>query len=237
MLKPNVLGNIAIHLLNPTESGNIGAVARAMDNMGLAQLCLLQPHAALNDEAMRRSSGSEHILHNAKIFENLTDQLAPYQWIVGTSNRRRHAEHNLFSMEAFKQALSLYAQQKIAIVFGTESSGLSNQQLDYCHALLKIPCNPNAQSLNLSHAVQVIAYEIRQCLIQPKESDHSIELCRQEEFERLMQHISIQLEANQFFTAGKKTAYMRRIRHLFMRNYLSSNDVQLLLGLVHGLNK
>jgi len=148
-------------LVGTRFSGNIGAAARAMNNFGFRNLRLAEPRAEINEEARTRAIYSEAILDNAAIHETLGEALAGIDIAVGTTRRLGRRRARFFTPpELAEELLGTAAPKKIALVFGPEDTGLSNEQLDLCNRLVTIPTGVEFDSLNLSHAVAVILYEI-----------------------------------------------------------------------------
>jgi tRNA (cytidine32/uridine32-2'-O)-methyltransferase len=156
-----VLSNIKIVLVETSHPGNIGAVARAMKNMAMDNLCLVNPKIFPSADATARASGADDILAAAKIYENLPDAIADCQLVLGTSARCRTISWpELSPHECAEKVIIQEPGNKVAILFGRENSGLKNHELDLCHYLLRIPCNSEYSSLNIAAAVQVICYEL-----------------------------------------------------------------------------
>ncbi|MCG6938810.1 MAG: tRNA (cytosine(32)/uridine(32)-2'-O)-methyltransferase TrmJ, partial [Gammaproteobacteria bacterium] len=137
---PSRLKNIRIVLVNTSHPGNIGATARAMNNMGLSRLYLVEPKEYPSLEAIRRSAGALEVLDNAVVTMDLTQALAGCVWVAGTSARLRTIEWPIYEPEeCIRRGLSHLEQGEIAIVFGRENSGLTNEEMEKCNALLHIP--------------------------------------------------------------------------------------------------
>ncbi len=160
---------IVFVMVGTTHTGNLGAAARAMKTMGFTQLRLVDTCPHLSAEALARSSGANDVLKEAQTFASLQAAIADCRVVVGTSARARQLAVPLLSCRKIAEELgelsvTHLAGQKAAIVFGQERSGLSNESLDLCTRLLRIPCNPDFSSLNLGSAVQVVSYELSQAL-------------------------------------------------------------------------
>ena len=161
-MNPSLLANTKIVMVGTTHSGNIGAAARAMKNMGIGQLVLVSPQASIDEEAIQRSSRADEILHNATIVSTLEEAVQDAGLVVGTSARSRHIPWPLMSpRQCATKAKEVARHGEVAIVFGRESSGLTNEELQLCHAHVHIPTDESFSSLNVSQAVQVICYELR----------------------------------------------------------------------------
>src|SRR5690554_5451869 len=162
-----MLEQIQIVMVNTTHSGNIGAAARAMKNMGLSQLVLVDPIAKVDEEALALSSGAYDILDNMKIVATVEEAIADCQLVVGTSARSRHLPWPLLTARqcGVKVREALPAGNKVAILFGRESRGLTNEELHLCNAHVHILCNSEFSSLNVAQAIQVLCYEMRQAVV------------------------------------------------------------------------
>ncbi len=152
-----MLERIRIVLSNPTHPGNIGAAARAMKTMGLTELVLVNPQRYPDAEATARASGADDLLAGARVVSRLTDAIGDCGLVFGSSARlRRVPIAQLNPREAAARALAGAAGARVAVLFGRESSGLNNDEIDACHALVNIPTSSRYGSLNLAAAVQVI---------------------------------------------------------------------------------
>lgn len=160
---------IVFVMVGTTHTGNLGAAARAMKTMGFTQLRLVDTCQHLSPEALARSSGANDVLQEAQTFSALEEAIADCRIVVGTSARARQLAVPLLSCREVCDEVGTFSRtvpdgEKVAIVFGHERSGLSNESLDLCTRLLRIPCNPEFSSLNLGSAVQVVSYELSQAL-------------------------------------------------------------------------
>jgi len=156
------LSNIRIILINTTHPGNIGSVARAMKVMGLSRLHLVTPLKFPAAEATALASGADDLLQNAEIHPNLDSALKGVSLVLGTSARLRTLSMPQLDVRAAaEKAVAEAGQHEVAILFGRERHGLTNEEMQRCHYLLNIPANPDYSSLNLSQAVQVLSYELR----------------------------------------------------------------------------
>jgi len=158
----DLLARVHVVLVGTTHPGNIGAAARAMKTMGLRRLVLVAPEHFPHAEATARASGADDLLAGAEVAVSLGQALAPCAWVVATSARARHIPWPELEVRAFAaEAIARAREAPVAVVFGREHSGLSNAELDRCHALLRLPTDPAFASLNLAAAVQVVAWELR----------------------------------------------------------------------------
>lgn len=165
---PPMSVEIVFVMVGTTHTGNLGAAARAMKTMGFTTLRLVDTCSHLSDEALARSSGANDVLKQAQSFATLKEAIADCRVVIGTSARARQLAVPLKSCREIAAEVASFGgaavaeSQRVAMVFGQERSGLSNESLDLCTRLLRIPCNPDFSSLNLGSAVQVVAYELSQ---------------------------------------------------------------------------
>ena len=156
-----MLSHIKIVLVETSHPGNIGAVARAMKNMSMTELCLVAPKIFPCSEATSRAAGADDILARAQIYDTLQTAVADCQLVIGASARSRTISWPEISpRQCAELTTTKESDQKVAIIFGRENSGLKNHELDLCHFLLRIPCNTEYSSLNIAAAVQVVCYEL-----------------------------------------------------------------------------
>lgn len=223
-------------LVQTSHPGNIGAAARAMKTMGLSRLYLVDPLEYPSAEATARASGADDILAGAVVCESLGEAIADCVLVLGTSARKRTLRWpELSAREAAHEALAQVETGPVAIVFGRERTGLSNEELDRCHYLVHIPCNESYSSLNLAAAVQVLTYELRTALPEgragpPREPGE--EPAAAEAVEGFYDHLQATLLELGFLDAQNPRHLMRRLRRLFNRIRLSHNEVQILRGIL-----
>ena len=228
-------------LLNTSHPGNIGATARAMKNMGLDRLSLVAPLIFPSAEATARASGADDLLANASVYSTLAEAISDAVLVVGASARTRALPVPILNPRECAQLI--YKQpdvQRIAVLFGNEQSGLSNQELDQCHYLVQIPTNPDYSSLNLAAAVQVIAYELQVAAIEMKGLDNAIETpdyATVEQVEQFYRHLEQTLIEIDFLNPSNPKYLMRRMRRLFGRVRLDDNEVNILRGILTAINK
>ena len=155
------LSNVRVVLVEPSHPGNIGGAARAMKTMGLSDLALVNPGRYPDPQAEWRAAGAQDVLEATQVYDSVEAAIADAQWVVGTSTRVRRIPWPLQKAEeAVAGIVERCASQKVAILFGRETSGLTNDELSRCHCHLVIPANPEYSSLNLAMAVQVVCYEL-----------------------------------------------------------------------------
>jgi tRNA/rRNA methyltransferase/tRNA (cytidine32/uridine32-2'-O)-methyltransferase len=234
-----LLAQIRVVLVQTSHPGNIGAAARAMKTMGLTQLYLVAPSDFPSAEATARASGADDLLARAVVCERLEQALEGCLLVLGTSARRRALQWpELSAREAAPLALDKAGAGPVALVFGRERSGLTNEELDRCRYLVHIPSNPDYNSLNLGSAVQVLAYELRASLPDgkpPVRPEPGEEPAPADALEDLYGHLEVTLAEIGFLDPDNPRHLMRRLRRLFNRAELSRNEVQILRGILSGV--
>ncbi len=231
--------SIRIVLVETTHPGNIGAAARAMKNMGVTDLALVRPRYFPHDEAVARASGAEDILENAAVVPKLEDALQDCVYVVGASARSRTIDWPCLNPRDCAAKLHRESSHGVvAAVFGPESSGLSNADLDRCDTLLTIPTSPEFSSLNLAMAVQVLTYELLAAQSDtPVEYDAESPPATGEELERFYGHLEQVLKELHFLDPDNPRHLMRRLRRLFIRARLDKNEVNILRGILAAVDR
>lgn len=230
-------------LIAPTHPGNIGGVARAMKTMGLARLAIVQSHCFPDPQATAMAVGATEVLKQAVCPDSLADAVADCHLVIGTSARSRHLRWPLLSPSAAAVKIcTLPINQQAAVVFGRESSGLSNKELDLCQYLIRIPGNPDFNSLNLASAVQIIAYEIYRCAVITPPADTAVDdiidtTAPSAEMERFFIHFETALQQTSFLKTRQAASLMRRLRKLFQRACPTQREINILRGIISALGK
>ena len=237
-----MLSNIRIVLVNPSHPGNIGAVARAMKNMGLYQLTLVQPKKFPDQEAMTFASHATDILEQAVVTNSLDEAIQGCHFVYGTSARfREFSKLVLTSREAAIQIIDEHDHSDIAILFGRERTGLLNEEILKCQYQIFIPSVEEYSSLNLAAAVQVMCYELRMTQLVSQGETHLNQQqgkeATSEELEGLYQHIQEAMISIGFLKPANPRRLMQRIRRIFARSSLDKNDVDLLRGMMSAVRK
>ena len=230
-----MLNNIRIVLIGTTHPGNIGAVARAMKNMCLSRLYLVQPKQYPCAEATARASGAHDLLAEAQVCEDLDQALEGCRMVVGASARLRSVEWPQLEPKACAgKVLAEAAEGEVALIFGRESSGLSNEELDRCHYLVHIPANEAYSSLNLSQAVQVLSYELYMASLESGgvESVERQDLATAEMMEGLFQHLDRAMLDIGFSDPRQSGKLNRRLRRLFLRARPDRDELNILRGIL-----
>jgi tRNA (cytidine32/uridine32-2'-O)-methyltransferase len=236
-----VLDNIRIVLVNTTHPGNIGATARAMKNMGLSNLTLVAPKHFPHPEADARSSRAEDILESAVVVEELEQAIEGCHLVVGTSARGRHIPWPLVNprelVAAVSKSVEFNPDAQVAILFGREDRGLTNEELHLCHMHVHIPTNPDFSSLNVAAAVQVISYEMRMALSTVEKAPSwgvvwDIELAEHAEIEQMFDHLEKTLVDIKFLDPDNPRQLMTRLRRLILRAIPDKVEVAVLRGIL-----
>lgn len=243
-----MLDHIRIVLVNTTHPGNIGATARAMKNMGLSDLCLVDPKKFPDEVAVARSSGATDILDNAQIVASIEEAVADCHFVVGTSARGRHIPWPVIDpkeMAGIAMALEKGNQEnpdqppkRMAILFGREDRGLTNEELHACHHHVHIPSVPGFSSLNVASAVQVICYELRMADLDRGEeapqwgTEWDIDIATHEDLERLFAHFEKTLVDIDFLDPENPRQLMTRLRRLYLRSVPDKVEVNILRGML-----
>lgn len=235
------LENIKVVMVETTHPGNIGAAARAMKNMGLSRLVLVNPKCKIGERAYSRGSGANNVLDDRITVETLPQAVADCQVVIGTSARLRTLAWPELTPETLAQkALSMSDDERVAIIFGRENSGLTNDELQHCHYTVTIPTNAEFSSLNVASAIQVIAYEIFK-RFNPENRQMTPEkhepLADSEELEGYFSHLQQVLVATGFLDQANPRQMMKRLRRLYLRALPSKNEVNILRGILSAVEK
>lgn len=232
------LDRIRIVLMAPSHGGNIGACARAMKTMGLARLVLVTPKEFPSAEASARAVGAEDVLGRAQVCASLEEAVGDCQLVIGTSARARRIHWPLLDpAEAARRVVAHGATGEVAVLFGRERIGLTNDELDRCQLLVSVPSNPEFSSLNLAAAVQVIAYEIWRAASGPPVAVPDGEplgepRATHADVQRLYEHLEKVLVELEFLDPANPRLLMRRLMRLFNRVELTTNEVNILRGIL-----
>jgi tRNA (cytidine32/uridine32-2'-O)-methyltransferase len=232
------LAAIRIVLVEPSHPGNIGAVARAMKNMALADLVLVRPKAFPHAEATARASGAGDLLERARIVDDVTEAVADCGFVAATTSRPRDQNFRALDVhEAAQRIFAMSARGPAAVLFGAERTGLTNEELALAHLLIRIPANPDYPSLNLAMAVQLVCYELFRAAGSPagerQLSELTVPLAPGADLERFYAHLQEVMDEVGFRDRTQNgTHLMTRIRRLFQRCEMDQNEVNILRGLL-----
>jgi tRNA (cytidine32/uridine32-2'-O)-methyltransferase len=234
---------IRIVLVNTTHPGNIGGAARAMKNMGLARLVLVAPKEFPSDRALWRAASAQDVLENVQVVETLEEAIADCALVLGTSARERRIPWPLITPRQCGERVitEAVAGHEIAVVFGREDRGLTNEELQQCQFHIHIPSNPEYSSLNLAAAVQVIAYELRMHWLEREAGrelvfdDWDQPPAAARDLELYFQHLEQTLTELNFLTPDNPRQTMTRLRRLFNRVRLDQMELSILRGMLTGI--
>lgn len=239
---PNIA--VRIVLCEPTHPGNIGASARAMKTMGLNELVLVAPRQFPSAEATARASGADDLLESAQVVTTLAGAIDDCAYVVGASARLRSLGWPTMTPRVCAaQLVARSRTNKVAIVFGPEHSGLDNEALARCQALVHIPANPMYSSLNLAMAVQVLCYELRMAEFDPGNDDAGLveqrdaPLATTAELEGFHAHLEAVMLRAGFLNPEHPRLLKRRLRRLFNRACLDQTEVNILRGLLAAVER
>jgi tRNA (cytidine32/uridine32-2'-O)-methyltransferase len=230
-----MLDRTRIVLVNTSHPGNIGAAARAMKTMGLSALYLVAPEQFPHPKANEMASSAKDVLEQAIVVSTLEEALADCTLVVGCSARIRKIPWPLLSpREMVAKVAKEPPTSELAILFGREQSGLTNEELERCHFHVTIPTNPDYSSLNIAAAVQVIAYELRMAsLDMPALSEAwDYRLATADEMEKFFAHLEDVLIEIDFLKINAPRKLMTRLRRLFFRTRPDVMEMNILRGML-----
>ena len=237
---------LRIVLVGTQHPGNMGSAARAMKTMGLARLVLVSPEKRPNEESYALAAGADDVLGDALICETLAEAVADCRLVLGCTARSRRVQlEELMPRDAAARAVTQAAAgAEVALVFGRERTGLTNDELQLCHASVHIPANPDYSSLNLAAAVQVLSYELRLALLEAASAQapaQGSEAATEEprdlpashaEMEGFFAQLADTLDAIDFHKGRAPESAMRKLRRLYLRAGLDAREVRILRGIL-----
>ncbi len=264
-LSGSLLDKVRIVLVNTSDCRNIGSAARAMKTMGLSQLVLVDPIEMPNGQAQALAAGATDVLSNAKVVSSLSEAIDDCGLVIGTSARSRTLPWPMLEPRGCGEKMIIEASEHpVALVFGRESSGLTNDELQQCHFHVQIPANPDYSSLNLAMAVQTLSYEIRTSYLLSLDEDkqeHSTgngtyigknSFAKQtfnaksednelypmtEETERFYQHFDNALKATGFIGDKHPGLVMTKLRRLFNRARPDVKEIKMMRGILASIER
>lgn len=237
---PETFQRVRVVLTRPSHPGNIGAAARALKTMGFARLVLVNPKVFPDPQAEAMASGAGDVLAAARVVGSLAEALHGVTLALALTARRRDlATEPVWARAGAAELAAVAAQGEVALVFGNETSGLSNEELALCGRWATIPANPVYSSLNLAAAVQVLCYELRVALstahgaVAPELTFSTAGTpATHDEVEGLMVHLESEAVASGFLDPDNPRRLMQRLRRLFSRAALEKEEVNILRGLL-----
>jgi len=227
------LSRIRIVLSSPAHPGNIGAAARAMKTMGISRLYLVNPKNFPHPESRAMAPGAHDVLESARVCASLDEALEGTTFSIAMSARRRDLSHAPFDARTAAREITAAAEHgEAALVFGTETMGLANEEVMKCTRLAHIPANPDNTSLNLAQAVQVMAYEARMAVLDGTPQSKRADYARHEDIEGFYAHLERSLHRSGFLHPKSPHRLMERMRRLFARARLEKEEVNILRGML-----
>lgn len=230
---------IRMVLVNTSHPGNIGAAARAMKNMGLSRLYLVAPKDYPSERAVWRAANAADVLDKVQVVETLDEAIADCALVIGTSARERRIPWPLLTpRECGERVWQETQEHEVAVVFGREDRGLTNEELHKCHYHVHIPSNPEYSSLNLAAALQVIAYEIRVAALTQEQGqplhfdDWDMPPAENRDLELYYTHLQETLEQLSFITPDNPRQTLTRLRRLYNRTRLDAMELSILRGIL-----
>ena len=237
MNKPSVLDRIRIVLSHTTHPGNIGAAARAMKTMGLSRLVLINPERFPHPDAEAFATGANDLLESALICDTLDEALAGTVLAVASTARHRDLAHEVVDCrEASRRLVAEAVTGEVALVFGTERSGLTASEVSRCQSIAIIPTSWEYSSLNLAQAVQVFAYELRMTAVGAQSyAQHVAELATHDEVEGFYEQLEDAFYATGFLDPREPKRLMQRMRRMFARARIEKKEVNILRGFLSAI--
>ena len=233
MNKPDPLNNVRVVLSHTTHPGNIGAAARAMKTMGLRHLYLINPRHFPDAQATAMAAGADDVLEHAVVCGSVDEALQGVVFTVAMTARLRDISIAVKSpREAMPQVLQEAQAGPVALLFGTEMSGLTNEEMGRAQLGVNIPAHPDFSSLNIAAAVQVIAYELAVAAQDFIPAAQEIEPATHERVEGLYAHLEKTLFEIGFFTTQNPARLMQRLRRLYSRTRLEDEEINILRGML-----
>jgi tRNA (cytidine32/uridine32-2'-O)-methyltransferase len=241
-LSPAAAQRLRIVLVGTQHPGNMGSAARAMKTMGLSRLVLVAPEKTPNTESYALAAGADDVLDAAVTCETLAEAVADCRLVLGCTARSRRVQlEELLPRDAAARAVGeAVGGAEVALVFGRERTGLSNDELQLCHASVHIPANPEYSSLNLASAVQVLSYELRLALLEAQagEGEAAAGAERRDppashaEMESFFAQLAQTLDDIDFHKGRAPESAMRKLRRLYLRAGLDAREVRILRGIL-----
>ena len=231
--------NIYFILNKPQLSENIGACARAMKNFNFSKLILINPKPSFpNDKISATSVGAKEIIQNAKVYDKFEDSLSNFDLLIATSSRFRNKNIKHINIEELNK---IKLNKKIGFIFGSEASGLSNNEISYANYTMNIPSNKNFKSLNLSHSLILVCYILFNIINKKNvvyDKSNKIKIASKKQIKVMMDLCINNLDKVNFFTPKEKKALMlENLRNIFYRNELSEKEIRILSSVFAKLTK
>ncbi|WP_163937382.1 tRNA (cytosine(32)/uridine(32)-2'-O)-methyltransferase TrmJ [Paraferrimonas sp. SM1919] len=236
-----MLDQIKVILVGTTHSGNIGSAARAMKTMGLSNLVLVQPKAEIDGKSIALAAGASDILKNTQIVDSLEQAISDCQLVMACSARNRTLDWPVLTpRESGRQTMAEAAKGKVAIIFGRESNGLSNEELQLANYHVCIEANPEYSSLNLAQAVQILCYEMRCAYLETVDKpvvESEVDYVDSEGMERFYTHLEQSLLKTGFIVKAHPGQVMNKLRRLFNRIRVEAPEMNILRGILSSIDR
>jgi len=237
-----MLDNVKVVLVGTSHSGNIGSAARAMKVMGLTNLVLVDPQCQVDEQALALAAGAADIAQNATVVASLAEAVADCALVVGSSARSRTLDWPMLEPRECGVKFVEEGQSKpVALVFGRERTGLTNEELQTCHYHVCIPANPEYSSLNLAMAVQTLSYEVRMAYLEYQQRQYApsepAEYPRHKDLEMFFQHLEKVAKKTQFISDEQPGKVMNKLRRLFNRARPEAQELNILRGILTAIEK
>ena len=241
-----LLNEVRVVLVNTSHNGNVGSAARAMKTMGLSKLYLVDPVNEIDSHASALAAGATDVLGNAVVVDTLEEAIADCSLVIGTSARSRTLSWPMVEpRECGEKMIEGAKSGPVALVFGRENSGLSNEELQLCNYHVCIPANPEYSSLNLAMAVQTLCYEVRMSYLASQEIDNPTEAVAEDEsnypsskqMELFYDHLETTLNDTGFIIKQHPGIVMTKLRRLFNRARPEEVELNILRGILSSIGK
>lgn len=237
----NVADRLRIVMVETTHPGNIGAAARAMKTMGQQRLYLVKPKIFPSVDVTARAAGADDVLADAVVCEDLPGALQDCALVIATTARERRIPWDVYGpRECAAKIVQSTTGAEVAVVFGRESSGLTNEELELCNAVLRIPANPQFSSLNIASAIQILCYEILQACHDEKElvyQEPEAPPATSDQMQQFYVHLEQALTDIGFHEPEKPRQLMHRLKRFFNRSQPDRNEMNLLRGMLTAMQK
>jgi tRNA (cytidine32/uridine32-2'-O)-methyltransferase len=229
--------NIRIVMINTSHPGNIGAAARVMKNMGMERLYLVEPKSFPDAQATAMASGADDLLSNAMVCQSLEEAVQGCRLVMGTTARERKIQQDFIDARVAGELIRVESDHhEVALLFGRERTGLTNDEIGLCQKLINISTNPAYPSLNVASAIQIVCYEIMMAAVTPDKlpeaSSKAIDYAASDEMERFYQHLEQTLFDIEFLRPRHSPQLMPKLRNMYNRLRLEQQELNILRGIL-----
>ena len=233
--------NFGFILVKPQIGENIGACARSMKNFGLSKLHIVNPKINFpNHKSKATAVGALDLINKTKVFDNVEKAIRSFDLIISLSARRRNINKKHITLQDFKKIIEKKKNYNVGLMFGPEASGLSNKDLSYSNFILQIPTSPKFKSLNLSHSLTIVCYEIFKLLNEKKikKNASSLKVSSKSKISSVVNHLVNLLEKKDFFNPiEKKQSMLVNINNLIYRLEPNDKELRILASIISSLSK